>query len=139
MYIIMRKKSATDFGLHNAATLDRISSEEMQLHHIFPFDFMMKDDKASEYCKRAGFNRSEYREHINDIANITFISQGKNASIGNIAPWQYLENETTKQIRSAHFIPENHNLWKPENYDEFLEQRRRMLAKAINSLIKSLN
>jgi len=31
----------------------------------------------------------------------------ENVQIGNVSPWQYLENETTKQMRKAHFIPEN--------------------------------
>jgi len=42
-------------------------------------------------------------------------------------------------MRKAHFIPENRELWKPENFGKFLEQRRRLMAKAINSAIQALN
>ncbi len=139
MYIVMRKRGATDFGIPEGVTLDQISTKDLQLHHIFPFDFMMRDAKAKAYQERMRLTAWEYREQVNDIANIAFISQKKNAQIGNVSPWQYLENETTKQIRKAHFIPENRDLWKPENFGKFLDGRRRLMAKAMNSLISALS
>jgi hypothetical protein len=138
MYVIMRKKNATDFG-SDAPALDQLTAEQLQLHHIFPFDFMMKDAKAKEYQTRNSLSLSEFREQVNDIANLTFISQVRNASIGNAAPWEYLPNETTREMRKAHFIPENRDIWKPENFDKFLDQRRTMMSQAMNSLIKSLH
>jgi uncharacterized protein DUF262 len=36
MYVVMRKKGATDFGLSDAQPLNHIASAELQLHHIFP-------------------------------------------------------------------------------------------------------
>jgi hypothetical protein len=138
MYIIMRKKGATDFG-SDAIALDQISPDETQLHHIFPFDFMMKDDKAKEYQEQNGLTLSRFREQVNDIANLTFISGTKNGSIGNAAPWEYLANETTREIRKSHFIPERRDLWKTENFGTFLDERRRIMAGAFNSLIKSLH
>lgn len=139
MYIVMRKKGATDFGLSNAQTLDQIASAELQLHHIFPFDFMVKDNKARPYQEGKGLTLHQYRDQINDIANITFLSRTKNVQIGNVAPWQYFENETTRDMRKAHFVPEDKNLWKLENFDKFLDRRRRMLAKAMNSLLRALD
>lgn len=138
MYIVTRKAGATDFG-NDAKDLDQIPSEELQLHHIFPFDFMMKDSKAIEFRTAEGLSLSDYRRLINDVANLTFVSQTINSSIGNAAPWEYLRNETNSAIRKAHFIPEDQNLWKPENYRGFLEARSRLLARAMNSLIKSLH
>lgn len=140
MYIIVRKRGATDFGTGaDAAALDQISSEQLQLHHIFPFDFMMKDAKAREYQTSNGLSLSEYREQVNDIANLTFISLAKNVGIGSAAPWEYLANETTREMRKAHFIPDNRDLWKTENYGKFLDERRKMMAKAMNALIRSLH
>lgn len=139
MYIIMRKKGAIDFGLSEKLALDLIPSDRLQFHHIFPFDFMMKDVKAQQYLEKRGLSAWEFRDEVNDVANITFLSQKKNVDIGNVSPWQYLNNETNKEMRKAHFIPEDKELWKPENFDKFLDRRRRMLAKAMNSLLKSLN
>jgi hypothetical protein len=82
---------------------------------------------------------SEYRWEVNNLANITFLSKGKNAAVGNIPPWQYLENETTPEIRKAHFIPNDKNLWKPENFGLFMEERKKLLSQAMNSLLKQLN
>lgn len=139
MYIAMRRRGATDFGVPEGPTLDQVSTKDLQLHHIFPFDFMMRDSKARDYQERMQLTPWEYREEVNDIANITFISQAQNVRIGNVSPWQYLKNETTKEMRKAHFIPENRELWKPENFGKFLDQRRRLMAKAINSAIQALN
>jgi hypothetical protein len=138
MYILMRKNNAVDFGsepLH----LEQIAPDALQLHHLFPFDFMMKDKKAQDYQRRNDLTPSVYREHVNDIANITFLSQKRNAAIGNVPPWDYFNNETTRAVRKAHFIPENKDLWKVENYGAFIQQRRRMIAKAIASLMRSLH
>jgi hypothetical protein len=100
---------------------------------------MMRDPKAKLYQEKTQLTDWEYREQVNDIANITFLSQAKNAEIGNLSPWQYLENETTKQIRRAHFLPEDRDLWKPEKFGKFLDQRRKLIAKAMNSLMRTLN
>jgi hypothetical protein len=139
MYIAMRKKGAVDFGLSDPQTLADISSDDLQLHHIFPFDFMINDNKAKEYQENRELTPREYRDQVNDIANITFLSQRMNVRIGNVSPWQYLENETSKDVRRAHFIPEDRDLWKPENFDTFLDQRRRLLAKAINAVLGALH
>src|SRR3989442_1524395 len=119
MYIIMRRKGAIDFGLVEKLPLDQIPSDRLQFHHIFPFDFMMKDVKAQQYQEKRGLSAWEFRDEVNDIANITFLSQKKNVDIGNVSPWQYLNNETNKEMRKAHFIPEDKELWKPENFDKF--------------------
>jgi hypothetical protein len=127
-----------DFGLANPQPLNQIASPELQLHHIFPFDFMMKDLQALRYQKSQGLKSRDYRDQVNDIANITFLSQKKNDGIGYDPPWQYLENETTIENRKAHFVPDERELWKPENFDQFLEERRRSLAQAMNALVRSL-
>jgi hypothetical protein len=137
MYLVARKRGASDFGLNAPKALDEIQ-EPLQLHHIFPYDFMMKDEKAIHYRKQRELSLPDYRLEINDIGNLTFLSSGKNSSIGSQSPWQYLENETTPEMRRAHFIPEEKDLWKPENYDKFLEKRRSQLSVAMNGLMNAL-
>jgi hypothetical protein len=139
MYIVMRKRKAADFGLTHAQPLGQISDEKLQLHHIFPFDFMMNDGKALAYQKAEGLTSREYRNQVNDVANLTFLSSEENVRIGNLSPWQYLPNDTTEVTRKNHFIPEDKELWTPENFNDFLDSRRKLLSKAMNSLLRGLD
>jgi hypothetical protein len=41
-------------------------------------------------------------------------------------------------MRRAHFVPEDKELWKDENFAEFLDERRRLMAQAMNRLLKHL-
>lgn len=137
MYILMRSRDATDWG-HNGKLLAEIEPKEMQLHHIFPFDFMMKHKAARKVYLDEGRSPADFRTDVNDIANLTFLSQGKNVGIGDTPPWQYLPNETTKQSRKAHFIPESPDLWKPERFSKFLDERSSLLARAMTVFLKRL-
>jgi hypothetical protein len=139
MYIIMRQRKATDFGLSNPWPLHEIAGSELQIHHIFPFDFMTTDKKAKLYQDKRELSSQEFRDQINDIANMTFLTQKTNVQIGNVSPAQYLVNDTTIEIRKAHFIPEDKQLWNPENFDKFLDRRRKLLAGSMNSLLRSLH
>jgi hypothetical protein len=134
----MRQRRATDWGTGKRPGLDELEPREIQLHHIFPFDYMNKNKPLLESYLQNGKSPADFRSDINDIANLTFLSQGKNVDILDAPPSQYLLNETTKEMRKAHFIPENPQLWRTENFDEFLEQRRNLLAQAMTRLLKRL-
>ena len=110
----------------------------MQIHHLFPFNFMMTDKDALEYRERAELNPSEYRSQVNDIANMTFLSRPTNVRITDLPPWQYLPQETSKEMRRAHFIPEDQALWHPSRFGDFLLVRRQMIAKAATRLLRAL-
>jgi hypothetical protein len=120
MYILMRRTNATDWG------------------NIFPFDYMNKNDPLKKSYFEQGYNPAEFREQINDIANLTFLSQWTNAGIEDAPPSVYLLNETTEEMRRAHFIPEDQDFWKTENYPKFVDARRRLLARAMTKLLKTL-
>ena len=137
-YILMRKKGATDWGSEKVKRLDEIDPRTMQLHHIFPFNLMIRNRALLRLYEEQRWTPAEYRADINDIANLTFLTQTENVKIGDAPPWEYLPNETTRQMRKAHFIPEDSDLWRPENFLDFLDARRKLLAKAMNSLLKSL-
>ncbi len=98
----------------------------LQLHHIFP--------KALLY--KHGYPRRE----VNAIANFTFLTQETNIRISDRDPSVYLAEFTTKNsdaVRS-HWIPMDPELWKVENYKEFLAARRKLLAQAANEFLDSL-
>ena len=100
---------------------------------------MIKDNDAKAYADSENLNPSQFRAQINDIANMTFLHNVTNSRIGNTPPWQYLAQETTKEIRRAHFIPEDQSLWHPKKFGEFLEARRKLIAAAATKILHGLN
>src|SRR5439155_4766941 len=137
IYILMCQARATDWGEGRGTSLKEIELSEMQIHHIFPFNFMVNDKDALEYADRIGLKPSQYRREINDIANMTFLSKPTNVRIADLPPWTYLPQETSKEMRRAHFIPEDQRLWHPSRFGDFLTARRKMIAKAATRLLKS--
>jgi len=142
MYMLMRKNNATDWGGDPRLALNEIEPKDTQLHHIFPFNLMLNDKHVFKHAFKGyedrGYSLADYREDVNSMANLTFLSQIKNGSIGDVAPSQYLLNETTPEIRKAHFIPEDPKLWKTENFMDFLDARSYLMAEAMTRFIKRL-
>jgi hypothetical protein len=138
MYVLMRQKHATDWGDGRGMSLSDVEPSNMQIHHIFPFNFMANDKDGLAYAEQNELKPRDYRSEINDIANMTFLSASTNVRIGDLPPWQYLPQETSKEIRWAHFIPEDKGLWHPSRFGDFLEARRMLIAKAASRLLKSL-
>ncbi len=138
MYILMREGEATDWGTGKRPQLDEIDAREIQLHHIFPFDYMSKNKAILKRYLDDGYSAADFRDDVNCIANLTFLSRAKNIDISDTPPSQYLPNETIKEMRKAHFIPEDASLWKSENFDKFLERRGRLLSQAMSRLLQRL-
>ena len=77
---------------------------------------------------------------MNAIANFTFLTQETNLLISDRAPEEYFEEYEKKNpgVLASHWIPMDRNLWKVENYLDFLEARRKLLAKEANKFLQSL-
>ncbi len=133
----MRRRGATDWGKDGQAIAD-LEPDKLQLHHIFPFNFMAHNRTGYVPFEEEGYSPSDYRAEVNDIANLTILSQAKNVEIKDAPPWEYLPNETTREMRKAHFIPEQPELWRPENFEAFLKARRKMLSTEMTKLLKRL-
>jgi hypothetical protein len=96
------------------------------VHHIFP--------KAQLYTRK--FKRPE----VNALANFCFLTKDTNLDISDRLPEEYFP-----KIEAAHpgalasqWIPTDHALWKIENYREFLEVRKALLATELNSRMEDL-
>ena len=98
----------------------------LQLHHIFP--------KSKLNSK--GYQRSE----VNALANFTFLTQECNLEVSNQDPAEYIPNFLAKQpgVIESHWIPIDPELWKFENYRDFLAARREILAQAANEFLDNL-
>ena len=110
------------------------------IHHIFPRDYLKKND----------YTKTQY----NQVANYAIIHPSINVMIGNKPPKQYL-NEIKEKIQRGDtdtFKSENELLKNLEmncvtedifemdakNYEEFLENRRKLMAKKIKDFYLSL-
>ena len=113
------------------------------VHHIFPKDYLQKNGKN---------NRSLY----NQIANFAMLQTEVNIQIGKKSPYEYMksiveqcngqENKygAINTIEDLHFnmkencIPESFVNMSIDNYDEFLKERRKLMAQKIKEYYNTL-
>ncbi len=98
----------------------------LQVHHIFPKSLLYEH----------GYTTAE----VNAIANFTFLTQETNLLVSNRDPAVYIPEFRKKQPGAieSHWIPMDPELWKIENYLDFLAARRELLASAANGFLESL-
>lgn len=127
LYMLTRVWHARDWGsgveLRNHL-LGQMSS--LELHHIFP--------KALLY--KHGYERAD----VNALANFAFLTKETNLRVSDRDPADYLEEFVRKHPGAveSHWIPMDRELWKAQNYAQFLAARRELLAKAGNDFLDSL-
>jgi len=97
----------------------------LQLHHVF---------------RRACCTSTTTRERNNALANFTFLTQTTNLEISDKPPAEYLPGYIEKHPGAveSHWLPTDPELWKVENYEAFLEERRTLLAAAANGFLDNL-
>lgn len=128
LYMMTRVLHARDWGTGDELTNHLLGHlSRLEVHHIFP--------KALLY--EHGYKKRQ----VNAIANFTFLTQETNLEVSKKNPADYLlvyEARTPGAIES-HWIPMDPELWKPENYLDFLAERRKLLAKAANDFLARLS
>ena len=104
------------------------SKSRLHLHHIFPKSLLYEDEHGYE------------RQEVNALANFTFLTQETNLKVSNRNPAEYIPAFMAKHPGAiqSHWIPTDPELWKLENYRDFLEARRELLANAANEFLDSL-
>ena len=127
LYMMTRACHARDWGTGDELTnhlLGHLST--LQVHHIFP----------KKVLYDAGYKKRE----VNAIANFTFLTQETNLEVSKRDPSEYLPHYETKTpgAIASHWIPQDPELWKIENYPDFLRERRILLAKAANEFLDKL-
>jgi hypothetical protein len=127
LYMLTRVHHAkdwdTDVELSNHL-LGHLSS--LQVHHIFPKSILYE----------VGYPISD----VNAIANFTFLTQETNLIVSDRDPKEYLKEFARKHPGAieSHWVPMDRDLWKVENYRDFLAVRRNLLAMAANEFLDSL-
>ena len=99
-------------------------------HHIFPKDFLRKK----------GIYTKDKRIIVNELANRAFLTERANLKIRNSEPKDYLKKVVEKYPKSLsqQFVSDKEELWKVENFEDFIKDRRRKIANEINKFMKSL-
>jgi hypothetical protein len=127
LYLLTRMGLARDWGTGlplKANLLGKMS--RLEVHHIFP--------KAQLY------KRKYKRPEVNALANFCFLTKDTNLDITDRLPEEYIP-----EIEKAHpgalasqWIPIDPKLWKIENFREFLEARKLLLAAEVNKRMEEL-
>jgi hypothetical protein len=134
---------ANDKGfLSNDITVGNLISHRGDIHHVFP----------KEYLKQKYSSRGDY----NQIANFVYAQSEINIRIGKKAPKDYFAEiikqcngskirygsidsmEELQKNLQANCIPESIFEMTLDNYEDFLKQRRKLMAKKIEGYYKSL-
>lgn len=127
LYMLTRMGDSKDWGTGislKASLLGRMN--KLEVHHIFP--------KARLY--KFGYSRSE----VNALANFCFLTKETNLTISDTIPAKYFMKieENHLGTLSSQWIPMDENLWKIENYLQFLQERQRLLALETNRRMEEL-
>ena len=127
LYLLTRMGEARDWGSGltlKANLLGRMNS--LEVHHIFP--------KSRLY--KAGYKKQD----VNALGNFCFLTKDTNLDISDTLPEIYFP-----RVEQAHpgalesqWIPQDPHLYRLENYLEFLEARKRLLAEEANKRMREL-
>ena len=130
LYMLTRMGEAKDWGNGlplKAGMLGKMST--LEVHHIFPksrlYDY--EDDNYK-------------RPEVNALSNFCFLTKDTNLAISNRLPEEYFPEieENHPGSLASQWIPMDRSLWKINNYREFLEARRILLAEETNRRLREL-
>ena len=127
LYLLTRVENARDLcsGLTlKESLLGKMS--RLEVHHIFP--------KALLY--KHGYKKDQ----VNAVANFCLLTKDCNLEISNRDPAEYfpLCEARNPGALASQWIPTNPELWRVDNYLDFLEARKARLAEAANAFLVRL-
>jgi len=120
LFILLRKRGVTR-DLLGMSLIDSAASEENrpEFHHIFP-----------KKCLEGTFSEEEK----NCIANLTLITSKSNKKIYRKNP-EYL-SDIDDALKEQHFIPKDRDLYTVKRYKDFIENRQKLIAEALNNFLQ---
>jgi len=108
------------------------SKYQLEMDHIFAYSKL----KNAGYGKE---NRVKY-SLTQELTNRAILTQVANRTKSASDAAQYLASVKSKFPKALELqcIPEDENLWKIENYEQFLAERRKILAKHLNVFLDKI-
>ena len=104
----------------------RAKKSALEIHHLFP----------KNYLSKLGITETL---DTNQIANYALLEWSDNIDISDDSPKQYMKkysSKITKNMQYWHALPQN---WEDMDYQEFLTERRKLIAKVIRDGYKILD
>ena len=98
----------------------------IEIHHLFP----------KNYLSKIGITKTL---DTNQIANYALLEWSDNIDISDDSPTQYIKkysSKITKDMQYWHALPHN---WEDMDYQDFLTERRKLIAKVVRDGYKRLN
>jgi hypothetical protein len=127
LYMLTRTGEARDWGNGLPLKSQLLGKmNKLEAHHIFP--------------KAVLYEHKYSRAKVNAVANYCFLTKDTNLQISDTPPMDYFPEVERKYpgALASQWIPMDRELWQVENYSEFLEARRQLLAKAANDFLDKL-
>lgn len=128
LYMLTRVGEARDWGSGLPLKKGLLGKNtSLEVHHIFPRDYLKK-------------NGHDDKKAINALGNFCFLTKNSNLQISNRPPQAYFPEVESQHpgALASQWVPQDPELWKPENYAEFLRQRQALLADAANTFLDTL-
>ena len=127
LYMLTRMGEARDWGTNiplKSGFLGKMN--QLEVHHIFP----------TSKLKNVGHDRKAR----NSVANFCLLTKDTNLKISATLPEVYFERIEAMHpgALASQWIPSDRELWKIENYPDFLEARKILLAKEANRRLAKL-
>lgn len=128
LYLMTRIGAARDWGTGLPLKNSLLGKHsQLHVHHIFPKALLYKHN----------YNRPD----VNAVANFCFLTQDTNLQISDKVPESYFEDVEANfpGALTSQWIPMDKTLWKVENYLDFLEARKTLLADAANGVLTEMS
>ncbi|MBU0657160.1 MAG: DUF262 domain-containing protein [Gammaproteobacteria bacterium] len=105
---------------------------QLEKDHIFPFSRL----------KKVGYGKGNRVKYAlaQELTNRAILTQVANRTKSATTAEEYLTQVKDRFPKALDLqsIPENEDLWKLENYEQFLEERRKLLARRFNDFLEGI-
>lgn len=107
-----------------------------QVDHIFPQSFLRKVKTKSPETGKMSVLRYK-QEDRDQIANCMLLTWEENGAGGksDISPEDWFKNKDEEYLEK-HLIPKDKELWKLENFEQFIEKRKKLILNKFEYLIQ---
>ena len=131
MKFYFKSKSALSFDGVKISELNHGKKYSLENDHIFPYSLLAE--------KGYRLKTPKYRL-AQEITNRAIVTQKENRTKSNKNAFTYLTEvkKTHPTALKLQLIPEDESLWEIENYEEFLKERRKLLARKLNKFLENI-